>query len=156
MAVRVSRSADDVLLLEFALDAELARLRIPPSRPTAVGHELWRHTCFEAFVARDGAPGYREMNFSPSGEWAAFDFRAYREVDPLAPATAAPRVNVRRFAQRLELDAEVALGSLTGPLRLALATVIEDEHGALSYWALHHPPGRPDFHHHDAFVVQVG
>ena len=38
-------------------------------------------------------------------------------------------------------------------LRLALSPVIED--GALSYWALRHPPGRPDFHHQDAFTLEI-
>ena len=39
--------------------------------------ELWRTTCFEAFVRTDG--GYVEYNLSPSGAWAAYRFDGYRE-----------------------------------------------------------------------------
>jgi hypothetical protein len=40
-------------------------------------------------------------------------------------------------------------------LTLALSAVIEDEDGVLSYWALKHPAGKPDFHHRDAFALEL-
>jgi hypothetical protein len=40
-------------------------------------------------------------------------------------------------------------------LRLGLAAVIEDRARVLSYWALKHPSGKPDFHHADSFVVTL-
>jgi hypothetical protein len=33
--------------------------------------------------------------------------------------------------------------------------VIEEIDGALSYWALRHAPGKPDFHHRDAFALEL-
>jgi len=42
-----------------------------------------------------------------------------------------------------------------GAMRLALSAVIEEERGRLSYWALRHPPGKPDFHHPDAFALAL-
>jgi hypothetical protein len=39
--------------------------------------------------------------------------------------------------------------------RLALSAVIEEVDGALSYWALRHAPGKPDFHHRDTFALSV-
>ena len=42
-----------------------------------------------------------------------------------------------------------------GHWRIALAAVIEDENGGLSYWALRHPPGKPDFHHPNGFALEV-
>ncbi|MBI3061386.1 MAG: hypothetical protein HYY83_05345 [Deltaproteobacteria bacterium] len=27
--------------------------------------------------------------------------------------------------------------------------------GTISYWALKHPPGKPDFHHPDAFALEI-
>ena len=36
--------------------------------------------------------------------------------------------------------------------RLGLSAVIEDTSGRKSYWALAHPPGKPDFHHADCFA----
>jgi hypothetical protein len=41
------------------------------------------------------------------------------------------------------------------PLFLGLSTVIEDDTGTLSYWALKHPSGKPDFHHPDAFALEI-
>jgi hypothetical protein len=33
--------------------------------------------------------------------------------------------------------------------------VIEETNGRLSYWALAHPPGKPDFHHSDCFALEL-
>jgi ABC-type uncharacterized transport system permease subunit len=42
-----------------------------------------------------------------------------------------------------------------GRLALALSVVVEHEDGVLSYWALAHPAAKPDFHHRDAFVLEL-
>ena len=39
--------------------------------------------------------------------------------------------------------------------RLGLSAVIEDTNGHKSYWALAHPPGKPDFHHADCFAYEL-
>ena len=67
---------------------------------------------------------------------------------------------MRRERGRLELDALVPLDSLSSShrhdaLRLALSAVLEADDGTLSYWALHHPPGSPDFHHANCFVLRL-
>jgi len=65
---------------------------------------------------------------------------------------------VRRSGDRLELDAEIRPECLPPgrSLRLGLCAVVEDAHGELTYWALRHPTGQPDFHHRDAFVLSLG
>jgi len=40
-------------------------------------------------------------------------------------------------------------------LKLALAMVVEDAGGALSYWALNHAGGKPDFHHASGFILEL-
>jgi hypothetical protein len=40
-------------------------------------------------------------------------------------------------------------------LRIALAAVIEDDNGELSYWGLRHPHAKPDFHHPNGFALEV-
>jgi hypothetical protein len=150
---------DETLVLSFALEGNLARLCIPtPQPPRRVDH-LWRHTCFEAFLRHKGEPAYYEFNFAPSGEWAAYTFRRYRDGASLVQELA-PCIVVHRTKDRLELDALVRLESLPPGqprtrVRLALSAIIEDEQGVLSYWALTHPPGRPDFHHPDAFALEL-
>ena len=101
-------------------------------------------------------PGYREFNFSPSGEWAVTAFHGYREGgEPVA--THGPAIAVRRGGERLELDAEIRPECLPRgrSLRLGLSAVVEDEHGELTYWALRHAPGPPDFHQSDAFTLPL-
>ena len=153
--VVVSWTASGSLRLAFALEADLSRLRIPEPRVSRRADGLWRHTCFEVFVMAGQGPGYREFNFSPSSEWTAYAFHGYREEAGLG-IELDPGIEVRRTGTRLELDAELHRDFLPPgrSLRLGLSAVIEDADGVLSYWALQHPPGKPDFHHTDAFALQ--
>jgi len=138
---------------------------VPAPRETpGCADGLWRHTCFELFIAPRETPDYLELNFSPSGEWATYAFARYREPVPrdvgADPAATVPRVAVQRASDALVVDAAVPLNRLApryadAPLRLGLAAVIEARDGSLSYWALRHPAAKPDFHHPDAFVLDL-
>jgi hypothetical protein len=155
---RVSRTAGGKLALAYSLEGDLARLRIPPPRAPRIAERLWEHTCCEVFVARAGLPAYHEFNLAPSGEWAAYAFARYRDGALLSDAGLDPRIAARTSADRLSLDASIDLERLSpvlagARLALALSAVVEDDTGALSYWALKHPPGKPDFHHPDAFAL---
>ena len=147
----VSRIGGHGLKVAYLLEGAIERLRIPPRRAPRSADRLWQHTCCEVFVARAGAPGYQEFNFSPSGEWAAYAFGRYREGGPLTIPD--PRIAVERRAEQLELTATIAADP--GKLRIGLSVVVEDEAGALSYWALRHAPGKPDFHHPDSFALAL-
>lgn len=160
IAVEVG-AADGGLVLAFCLAADRGALRIPPPAPAAAADGLWRHTCFEAFAALDGQQAYREFNFSPSGQWAAYAFRAWRMPEPDAPnLPLLPQIAVDRTAGRLGLTARIPAAALPPrapgvTLRLGLTAVVEADDGALSYWALAHPDGLPDFHHRDGFVMAL-
>jgi hypothetical protein len=159
IATAVHREQDGALMITFSLDGDVDRLRIAPPGPPWRADGLWEHTCFEAFIALHGTPAYCELNFAPSGEWAAYVFRRYRDGTALE-LDQPPAISVWRGANRFELDAVVRLDGLPrilpdAPLRLGLSAVVEDEQGGHSYWALRHPPGRPDFHHVDAFALEL-
>ncbi|KON81491.1 DOMON-like domain-containing protein [Azoarcus sp. PA01] len=162
LAVRVDIVSDGTLGLRYRLHGDLARLRIPAPRPAARADGLWAHTCFECFVAMPGTAAYREFNFSPSGEWAAYAFRAYRERDDeAARATAvAPRIAMDAQGRRLDLDVRVHAAALPADsfagLQLGLTAVVEDIDGKCSYWALRHPGPAPDFHLRDGFALTIG
>ncbi|MCP5420880.1 MAG: DOMON-like domain-containing protein [Gammaproteobacteria bacterium] len=139
------------LALRYVLTGDTGPLRIPPSCPPARTEGLWRHTCFEVFIGRAVDTAYWEFNFASSGAWAAFAFSDYR-VDAPIPSARQPRIETQLYRDRLELVAEIEWDGLLetrtdAGLRLAVATVVEDRAGMLTYWALVHPPGRPDFHH---------
>lgn len=112
---------------------------------------LWQHTCCEAFVATPGSPAYHEFNFSPSGDWAAYAFADYRKGASIRVPD--PGIVVRTSEQEVQLKASIAIPA--GTLRLGLAVVIEEQGGSLSYWAMRHAPGKPDFHHRDAFALEL-
>jgi hypothetical protein len=153
--VRIGRSPAGAFHFTYVLTGALDHLRIP--RPGVPGRRdrLWEHTCFEAFLAIRGEAAYHEFNFSPSLEWAAYAFRSYRERKGSDPELD-PLIQVETRKERLILEATVPLDSHhETSLRLALSAVIEDESGNLSYWALRHSPGKPDFHHADAFALDL-
>ncbi|MDP2263585.1 MAG: DOMON-like domain-containing protein [Hydrogenophaga sp.] len=152
------------LQLRYELQGDLARLRVPAPSSEEVADGLWQHTCFEAFVMPTQAGSYQEFNFSPSGQWASYRFRAERVRDlaaevsqQLGTRTQRPQLRLEHQGDRLVLHATLAREALPGAspdglLRLGLSAVVEDSAGQLSYWALHHPAARPDFHHPGSFV----
>lgn len=160
IGARVSRTGG-VLAVTYIIEGDLDRVRLPAPQAPSIADRLWEHTCCEIFIARNGEPRYYEFNLSSSGEWAAYLFERYRERVPLDNLTALdPELAVRRTSKKLELDALIPLDRLSpahadGALALGLAVVIENQDRSLSYWALRHPPGKPDFHHHDAFALTL-
>jgi hypothetical protein len=119
--------------------------------------ELWRHTCFEVFVAEQGSTAYREFNFSPSGEWAAYAFTAYRVGMTPLQLDSPPQISWQQTIGRLELVAILPADMLIaaeGAMRMALSAVIEEQSGTITYWALKHPAGQPDFHHPESFALE--
>ncbi len=112
---------------------------------------LWRTTCFEAFVMGGSGPGYVELNFSPSGAWAAYRFDAYREG--MAPLDT-PAPGIARTADGIVATFDpAALPPL--PWRIGLSAVIEETDGTRSFWAMAHPGGMADFHARACFALDV-
>ncbi|HTW88198.1 MAG TPA: DOMON-like domain-containing protein [Candidatus Binataceae bacterium] len=155
--VLVQRSANAELRMTFRLDGDIPRIYVPSPGVPCSPQQLWRHTCFEAFIAVDGEPAYHEFNFAPSGEWAVYAFSGYRNRGPLPNETMRPHLAVRTTDSQLELDTLVQLDCLSAihpraSLRIGLSAVIEASDG-LSYWALRHPAAKPDFHDADGFAL---
>jgi len=148
-----------VLTVTYVLNGNVELLRIPPYESVRRVDGLWRHTCCEAFIGAKDDFEYYEFNFSPSGEWSVYSFRDYRDGGPYVGDEPEPKITVERGAASFELSAVIRLDHLPGiqpdvRLRVGLSTVIEDLDGSLSYWALKHPVGKPDFHHSDNFVLE--
>jgi hypothetical protein len=147
------------LVLTYVVDGSIGGLRLPAMTPTARGDDLWQHTCFEAFVGTAAGAAYYEFNFAPSTQWAAYRFGGYRSGKRVATEIGAPRIETQSASDRYTLQASLTLDALPGlphdlGWRLGLAAITEDTHGGKSYWALAHPPGKPDFHHFDCFALE--
>jgi hypothetical protein len=152
------RSGPATLALRYRVQGDPAALRLPSPQPPERTDELWRHTCFEVFVATPGG-GYLEFNFAPSTQWAAYRFDGYR-AGMAALDVPAPRIEARVEEGRYELSATAVLDHLPdlphdAAWRVALSAVIEGTDGRRSYWALAHPSAQPDFHHPESFRLSL-
>ena len=152
---RATRSSGGLLMLAYVVRGRIADLRLPPTAGSDRADELWKHTCFEAFVRPTPGEAYLEFNASPSTQWAAYAFERTRE-GMRAAEIAPPTIGTFTAQARFDLRATLDLSTLgPGPWRLNLSAVIEETSGAKSYWALAHPSAQPDFHHPDAFVLDL-
>lgn len=155
-AVHASLSAvGQRVRISFEIDADPRALSWPGPAVPAFRDGLWRHSCLELF-ATDAGQGYREFNFAPSGEFAAYEFDAYRtNMRPLALGTP----GILRGADKDQLGIEVQMpaewlgATSVEPRAIGLTAVLEAINGSHSYWALRHPGDKPDFHHRDGFIA---
>jgi hypothetical protein len=139
------------LLFTFEISGDSSDIKIPPAAREDRGERLWRSSCFQAYV-RTGKSRYIELDFSPSGQWAAYQFGEYRKGmrDFDLPA---PKLGFEhgRLAATVEAPSDLQPG-----LPLGLAASLEHQNGTWSYWALAHVRGnRPDLHAGDCFIAQL-
>lgn len=160
LRVEIGRVENDRLSLCYLVSGETDDIRLPARMTPARSDNLWKRTCFEAFVGVAGAGRYYEFNFSPSGAWAAYRFDAYRQGMAVAETIGDPGIEFTEGQSFLRLCATVRLAELSlpgdaAPLRIGLSAIIEEKAGAIAYWALAHLPGPPDFHHRDCFLLEL-
>lgn len=151
--VRLDQMASGELRFEYHV-APSGALRLPATAKPERADGLWKSTCFELFAKPAGGETYFEFNFSPSSQWAAYAFEGYRSGmrdlewhDPGIMTTPEPP----HFF--LAVEAMPVLQPV--PMQIGLSAVIEETDGTKSYWALRHPPGKPDFHHPDCLALKL-
>ncbi|HEX9963934.1 MAG TPA: DOMON-like domain-containing protein [Allosphingosinicella sp.] len=181
--VEVARVRPLRLQLRFVLIGNIRKVRLRLREPYR-GEELWRHTCFEAFVRVGGDEDYLEFNLAPSGDWAAYSFQRYREGMERAAGVGASPLDVQSrtgaleperkallkqagfdtlerfepsfFSLKTELSFPDSMGlAVARPWQIGLSTVVEERNGRISYWALANPPGKPDFHDPACFALEL-
>jgi hypothetical protein len=161
LGVALSAAGDGGLEVGFDCRCSPLALRLPDARPAEAADELWRHTCCELFVGVAGEAAYREFNCSPSGQWAMYDFSAYRMRDPSGPGLTVPMPRIIFTADaggwtlQARLDAAAFPQAAPGRIELGIAAVLEAADGSLSYWALRHAAAQPDFHRRATFLLRL-
>jgi hypothetical protein len=158
--VGIVRPSAGKLSLRYRVSGNIGDIRLPGVTASTRKDELWRHTCFEAFLRAPDGGVYYELNFAPSTQWAAYRFDGYRSGMHIAGEIDAPHIETRSDGACYELLAGLALNRVTAlpgdrDWRLGISAVIEEANGNTSYWALVHPPGKPDFHHDDGFACTL-
>lgn len=176
--VEVARVAPRRIALRYFVLGGVPHLKVSPVQvPAERRDELWKTTCFEAFIQAEGDAAYYEYNLAPSGNWAAYHFTGRREGRTDA-RVAAPQIEWSRdlpfvlgaqsaleeravfranngwLGTTLVLDDAVDL-PLDRPWHLGLTAVIEERSGRKSYWALHYPDAPLDFHDPGCFALEL-
>ena len=138
----------------FGIGAPASRFVIPGPAEPERANELWQSTCLEAFLRRSEGEEYREWNFAPSGQWAAYDFTGYREGMANAEIASPPYIRMEDNLTWWTLGATIAV-DVGAQWDLNLSAILEEKDGTKSYWALMHPPEKPDFHAPDCFAAKL-
>jgi hypothetical protein len=139
----------------FGIGAPASRFVVPqivdePKR----AEDLWQTTCFEVFLCVPQDDAYREWNFAPSGDWAAYDFTAHRE-GRTNPEVADPYIRVEDNLTWWALGATIAVDAAV-PWTVGLSAILEEKDGTKSYWAVTHPVAdKPDFHDSRSFTARL-
>lgn len=121
-------------------------------RDWARADELWKTTCFEAFFAVPGEPGYWELNLSPAHQkWNLYWFDEYRKPQPPTFCMDFRLFDVRATHDRLDVLLKTEL--TIKKLEVALCAVVRTAHG-ISYFALDHG-AKPDFHRRVGFLIRL-
>lgn len=158
--VSAVRRPDDRIILRYRLAGDLAAIAMPVLMATERADELWKTTCFEAFLRRPNGKRYMEFNFSPSTRWQVYIFENYREGRRDFEFATVPRFDMAASTDSFELGVTIDVSNYFTEedwrpldLEVGLSAVIETRDREKSYWALAHPPGdAPDFHHGDCFT----
>jgi len=139
----------------FGIGAPATNFVIPPLSEPWRADELWKSTCFEAFLKADSENEYREWNFAPTGNWAAYDFTGYRAEMAKAEIENPPYIRMEDNFTWWAVGATIAVES-ERQWQLGLSAVLEETDGTKSYWALAHPDlDKPDFHLADCFIAKL-
>lgn len=148
-----------VLSLRYEVHGKVGLLVDNPFLEKVRTDELWKTTCFEAFIAGAMPGRYYELNFGETGAWAAYSFDGYRgemRDTQVTPETDFYGESYGWFLVRARIDYSTLADLATSePWQLGLTAVIEEADGTKSYWALHHPREEPDFHHAGGRILEL-
>lgn len=157
LAIQGQVSRTEVLRVSYVVSGDLADVLIPsPAAIPCRRPRLWESTCFELFLAPADAPGYWELNISPSGDWNLYRFAGYRAGMEEEPTGQELPVTVERGAETLALSLNFpGLALMPECVRFGISAVLKHGGGDLSYWALRHVGSQPDFHDPDSFLIKL-
>ena len=145
------------LWLRYHIDGEQSAISTPDPANGERRDNLWQTTCCELFVRIPGDEAYGEYNFSPSSQWAAYQFSAFRKDMANMEVPGVPEIYCDASETHLALETTLLLPERfeKHDLKASFSVVIEEVDGPKSFWAVTHPAGEPEFHHRDCFSADL-
>lgn len=145
------------LLLKYQISGDRSKLMIPRLEEPVRADNLWKSTCLEMFLLQPDSGSYCEYNFSPSSQWAAYAFSDYRSGMEELPLGLEPDIQLHETENGIEIDVVINVDEnwISSGNYVGISAVVKALDGSVSYWALAHPEGSPDFHHRDCFVHEL-
>lgn len=146
------------LHLTYTISGEIGEIALPDYQSNNErSWELWEHTCFEMFIAKDDREDYLEFNFSPSGNWNAFHLdgirKGIKEYPGASVSIEAPVVTTEQYTQKVVVNLEDQ--SFLGDDTAVGVTAITNMKDKKEFWALLHSKGEPDFHTKESFILSL-
>ena len=155
VTLRWTRLSNGLLMLRYRVE-DSNFLDIPQARELPGRRdELWKSTCFEFFIY-DGGANYREFNFSPSGDWAAYRFHGYRTDRTNFDPVIAPSISCHHARNQLTASVYISTEEIRAARSASPCAVLIEEHRRPSYWAMKHGRLQPDFHDPACFQARLG
>lgn len=153
------RQNSDHITFEFRGEGSFNELEWPPKENQSMFTDnLWLSTVFEVFFQYEGVEKYEEWNFSPSGNWAHYEFLKYREGMKAINQKASPDIFIKEKSKKsFHLVAKIPKKAVStvatkGEIKLGICAILLFENGAKTHWALQHSYEKPDFHNSDTFA----
>ncbi len=148
-----------MLTLQYEVVGRLRTIIWPQQQSIHFARRLWTSTCLEFFIRKKDEAPYLELNLSPSGAWAAYEFEAYREGAQDRTDVQCVSIKSAIQANRATLRAELMIREIVENVDkdwiTSFTAVIQSIKGEISYWALTHPTDRPDFHDKRGFIAPL-
>jgi len=154
----VIERTDRTITLSFLLKGTMDNIVLPAAAGRQRCDNLWQSTCLEMFWGEAGKKNYWELNLAPTGAWNVYSFTDYRTEMRQEERVAEPFITTDRTPDSFSLTAEFEIADLHAirtPLRIGISAVIRHQDNRLSYWAMAHPEGKPDFHAPQTFLLHV-
>tara|TARA_B110000263_G_scaffold243136_1_gene249482 strand:- start:174 stop:734 length:561 start_codon:yes stop_codon:yes gene_type:complete len=136
--------------ISFLINGDLNQICWPDDVQT--NDALWKHTCFEYFIAAVDEAHYYEFNQAPSGAWASYRFGRYRTDMTISDNIVADKFLMSLDEKTCDVQLEVAFPHISEFL-LGLAVILEDTNAQLHYFSLSHPRDKPDFHAREHYAL---
>jgi len=141
------------LLLSFVLSGVSDNYLFDTKNHAKRADELWKATCFEAFIKNPNSKEYWELNIAPSGAWNFYYFSDYKKDMQEERRVLTPKVLFKQKRDEVYVNVEMNFTEklFDGRGEFNLALILLNVEGKREFFTLNPKEGVADFH---AFVLE--